>query len=249
MDFLPRMEARCLIPPKTGKEARKLDDQEEKRIADAFADHFPNELPPTLEEDLHFNAFCRNPVLHESNQFRWPVFFRAMVPADWRGLSPYPADEHQVHILELTDKVIEDLCILWHRAWDCEWPEADILQRTDSCSSRYEIESPRERSTRPEQPRPAERARRPRPKVSTTANVDSSGSKTETETETETARNTKKKTEKKTLKENRKGLLRRAESIGKSASGGYKRLASRIHRWVATTSERRARMAAKIEHG
>ncbi|KAL8926569.1 MAG: hypothetical protein Q9208_002896 [Pyrenodesmia sp. 3 TL-2023] len=94
MDFLPRVEARSLVPPKTRKEARELDDKQEQSIADAFAKRFPRQLPPTLAEDLLFNAYCKNPVLHETNRARWPVFFRAMVPADWRGLSPYPADEH-----------------------------------------------------------------------------------------------------------------------------------------------------------
>ncbi|KAI4140422.1 MAG: hypothetical protein L6R39_005807 [Caloplaca ligustica] len=156
--FCPRLRACRPIPPvQSKKEARDLDDAQDQRIADAFAEYLPPQLPPSLEEDMQFNAFYKNPVIHRA---RFPALFRAMVPAGWRGLSVHPADGQRVHVLELSEWAIQDLSLCWESSEDGEgWPEEDFLKtflrRTVSCSSRYEIETPKE-GARPLLPRRAD---------------------------------------------------------------------------------------------
>ncbi|KAI4119291.1 MAG: hypothetical protein LQ338_007298 [Usnochroma carphineum] len=138
-------------PVQSAKEARDLDDDQDRRIADAFAEVLP-QLPPSLEEDLSFNAFYRGPGIRgpQRRAYQFPVVFRAMVPLGWRGLSvnPYPDN---VHVMELTEDVVEDLSGLYGRTWGWGFPEEEeedvwrtFLKRTRSWSSRYEVESPRE---------------------------------------------------------------------------------------------------------
>ncbi|KAL8998943.1 MAG: hypothetical protein Q9188_006001 [Gyalolechia gomerana] len=144
-------------------EARNLDDESNQRIANAFAHLSMTSFPPSLAQDLQFNVFykpcdplhsttCTTSVASpstnngdESPQF--PLVFRALVPSDgWRGLSPNPADEHNVHVLELTEAVREDLTRFWFKTWDLEdWPEegdfyGGVLKRTKSWSSRFEVD-------------------------------------------------------------------------------------------------------------
>ncbi|KAL8715697.1 MAG: hypothetical protein Q9225_006304 [Loekoesia sp. 1 TL-2023] len=138
------------------QEARRLDDAQDQSIADAFADHLPpiNEWPPSLAEDLEFNLFYKNGAFHDDERAQFPLVFRAMVPSDWRGLSPHPADEHNVHVLELTESVKEDLTRFWFKTWDYEWPEPDlyrsVIKRMRSWSSRYEVDVDDERFMRSE---------------------------------------------------------------------------------------------------
>ncbi|KAL9601256.1 MAG: hypothetical protein Q9219_002661 [cf. Caloplaca sp. 3 TL-2023] len=129
------------------RHSRHLDDQQDRRIADTFADSFFGDcLPPSLKQDLEFNVYHDSGVLgHNNGQAQFPLVFRAMVPVNWRGLSPHPADVHNVHILELTEAVRDDLIRFWYHSWDLrEWPEVDIyetrLKRMRSWNSRYEVD-------------------------------------------------------------------------------------------------------------
>ncbi|KAI4182291.1 MAG: hypothetical protein L6R41_006074 [Letrouitia leprolyta] len=149
----------------TRSEARKLDDESDQTIADAFAVHLSSSgLPPCLADDLSFNAIYKphdprfyNPSVTSSSSTilsastsgehaQFPVVFRAQVPSDWRGLSQNRADEHQVHVLELTESVREDLTRFWFKTWDPKnWPEDDSisggpLKRTKSWNSIFEVD-------------------------------------------------------------------------------------------------------------
>ncbi|KAL8940240.1 MAG: hypothetical protein Q9211_002370 [Gyalolechia sp. 1 TL-2023] len=124
----------------------------------------PSGFPPSLAQDMQFNVFYKpcDPLpsnlstgsssysvnTHASDELaQFPLVFRALVPSDgWRGLSPNPADEHDVHILELTEHVREDLMRFWFLTWDLQdWPEegdfyGGFLKRTKSWSSRFEVD-------------------------------------------------------------------------------------------------------------
>ncbi|KAL8934087.1 MAG: hypothetical protein Q9216_006081 [Gyalolechia sp. 2 TL-2023] len=144
-------------------EARKLDDESSQRIADAFAHLSMTSFPPSLAQDMQFNVFYKpcDPLRsdssmssscslssHDSEEHaEFPLVFRALVPSNgWRGISPNPADEHNVHVLELTESVRYDLTRFWFKTWDLEeWPEEEdfyggVLKRTKSWSSRFEVD-------------------------------------------------------------------------------------------------------------
>ena len=78
----PKMPPIQMITNK--KHARKLDDEQEDRIANAFAEHLiMDDLPPSLAQDLDFNTFYKRGVVRNANyQPQFPLVFRAMVPND-----------------------------------------------------------------------------------------------------------------------------------------------------------------------